>query len=101
MTEYEVMEQETTMEPTDIYEGNVEEVETMSESGHGLGLLVGAGLVALTGAAAVGIKKLVDKKKNEPKKPKTKLKLVRVPVEEVEEEVEEVPYEEIVEDDIK
>lgn len=90
MTDYEVMEQETTMEPVETYDGTMEEAEIESGSGHGLGLLVGAGLVALTGAAAVGVKKLVDKKKNGPKKQKTKLKFfVRVPVEETEEVVDE------------
>lgn len=84
----EFNEMETTMEPMETYEGT-DEVTEYSEGNKGLTALLIAGGVALVGAAAVGVKKLVDKKKasDKPKKQKTKLKLVRVPVEEKVEEV--------------
>lgn len=74
---YEI--EETTM---DTYEGTVEDSNTET-SGRGLAPLLIAGGVALVGAAAVGVRTLVKKaKKDKEPKQKTKLKLVRVPVEE-------------------
>lgn len=82
---------ETTMEPMESYEGTVEYTD---EEGNDKGLTpwLIAGGVTLVGAAVVGVRALMKKAKDKPKKQKTKLKLfARVPVEEtVDEEVEEI-----------
>ena len=76
----EVMEQETSLEPTEVYDGTIEECETESKGGLGVAAL-GVGGVAAAAVGAVAVyKKLKDKKADKPKKPKTKWKLVRVPV---------------------
>lgn len=80
----EIYENET-ME-TEVLEGTVEDTE--NESGNKLGLaavVVGLGALAVGGTVAA-VKALKNKKADRPKKQKTKLKLVRVPVEEKTEE---------------
>ncbi len=54
--------------------------ETSSASGKGLGLVLVGSVLALGGLAAASIK-AIKNKADKPKKPKMKLKLVRVPVE--------------------
>lgn len=85
---YEVMEQET-MEPAEVCEGTMEET-TESRGGFGAAALA-VGVLTLGGLGiAKLVKKLKTKKADEPKKPKTKLKLVRVPVDENGEELAEI-----------
>lgn len=99
---YEVMETEEleTMD-VEVYEGTDEAEVAESKHGFGLAALAIGGGLALVGLTAAGIKKLKDKKADKPKKVKTKLKLVRVPVEdEVVEDVVEFTEEvdEVIED---
>lgn len=86
MEENELMEMEA-METED-FDGTCEEGCTESEGGHGgsVALIVG-GLTALTAAAVFVGKKIKDKKDKKAGKPKMKYKLVKVPVEESEDEV--------------
>lgn len=77
----EVMEQETSLEPTEVYDGTIEECETESKGGLGVAALVVGGVAAATVGAVAVYKKLKNKKADKPKKPKTKWKLVKVPVE--------------------
>ena len=77
----EVMEQETSLEPTEVYDGIEEECETESKGGFGIAALVVGGVAAAAVGAVAVYKKLKDKKADKPKKPKTKWKLVKVPVE--------------------
>jgi hypothetical protein len=98
MENYEVMENEELETMDEVCEGTKGAEAT--ESGHGFGLTVlaiGGGLT-LVGLAVAGIKKLKDKKADKPKKVKTKLRLVRVPVEDDVEAVAEEVVEEVVED---
>lgn len=61
----------------------IEVTELEPSSGRkGLTAVVVGGVVVLGGLAVAGIKKLKNKNADGTKKPKTKLKLVRVPVEE-------------------
>lgn len=97
---YELMEQEVTTEPVEVCEGTMEEVET--KSGSGLGVVVlGLGLAAVGGVVATVVKKLKNKKDDKPKKQKTKLKLVRVPVDNNGEELADVPEDDYVEAEIE
>lgn len=75
----EIMEEEITLEP----EGG-EEVETKSRNKNGLAALAIGGGLALVGLTIAGVKKFKKKQADKPQKQKTKLKLVRVPVEECE-----------------
>lgn len=93
----EIKEMETTMEPVEVYDETTDEVEEKSGSKFGVAALIVGGTLALGGLAVAGVKKLKDKKEGSPKKPKTKLKLVRVPVDEEEEIVE---AEDVFEDDV-
>lgn len=86
---YEVQEQE--IDFAEEFNGG-EAVDTESEGGKGLAVIVVGSILLLGGLAVAGIKKLKNKKAEETDKPKTKLKLfARVPVEE--------PVEEICEDE--
>ena len=77
----EVMEQETSMEPVgEVIEGVLEEDETTKSGGLKLAALVIGGVAAVAGLAAVGYKRLKNRKACQTNKPKTKWKLVRVPV---------------------
>lgn len=73
---------EVTFEEVENLEGTVESGETESSGSGRLVALAVGGTLAAVGLVAAGVKKLKDKKADKPKKPKTKLKLVRVPVEE-------------------
>lgn len=63
--------------------------ETNTEGRKGLGVVLIGGALALGGLAVAGVKAYKKKKADQPKKPKTKLRLVRVPVDEDPEEVQE------------
>ena len=63
--------------------------ETNAEGGKGLGVVLIGGALAIAGLAVAGVKAYKKKKADQPKKPKTKLRLVRVPVDEDPEEVQE------------
>lgn len=101
MNENEIMEQETALETTDVYDVTNNVVDTESEGGHGgaVALAIG-GLTAITAAAVFVVKKIKNKKADKPKKQKTKLRLVRVPVD-VEYEEEEVLEDEFVEEEFE
>lgn len=93
MENYEVMDEVMEVENDEVTEYENEDIveyEEQSNGGKGLAAVVIGGALALTGLAIVGVKKLKSKKADQPKKQKTKLKLVRVPVEEA---VEEIPAE--------
>ena len=77
--ENEIMELET-METEDI-EVSTDGVETESKGNSGLVAIVVGGALATAGLVYAGVKKLKKAKADQPKKPKTKWKLVRVPVE--------------------
>ena len=100
MNENEIMEQETALETTDVYDVTNDVVDTESEGGRGgaVALAIG-GLTAITAAAVFVVKKIKNKKAGKPKKQKTKLRLVRVPVDE-EDEIE-VLEDEFVEDEFE
>lgn len=94
---YEAMEMEATeLEPIEVSEDGCELDESKSKLGLGGAVLLVGGVVTLGALAVKGITKLVKKNADKPKKQKTKLMLVRVPVEEdiVDDYVEEVPAEE-------
>lgn len=98
MEEKEMMEQETTMEPVEAYNGAIEEVDAESEGGRGGAVAIVFGsLAAVTAAAVFVAKKIKNKKADKPKKQKMRYKLVKVPVES-DEEIDDVPetdYEEV------
>ena len=94
---YEVMEQEVEMDAIEVIDG-CENGECERRGGAGLAALVVGGLLAGTAIAVAAVKKHKKNKAEQPAKPKTKLKLVRVPVEEPMEEVTEVPAEENVDE---
>ena len=63
--------------------------ETNTEGRKGLGVVLIGGALALGGLVVAGVKAYKKKKADQPKKPKTKLRLVRVPVDEDLEETQE------------
>ena len=90
---YEVMDEVMEVETTEEYENEgIVECGEQSNGGKGLTAIAVGGVLALAGLTVLGVKRLKAKKAEQPKKQKTKLKLVRVPVEEA---VEEVPAEDV------
>lgn len=89
--------EETAMEPAEVYDETTDEVEEKSGSKFGVAALIVGSTLAIGGLAVAGVKKLKDKKEGKPKKQKTRLKLVRVPVDEDEEIVE---AEDVFEDEV-
>ena len=87
--ENEMMELETTMEPEVDSEVSMDDIDTESKGNSGLIAMVVGGGLALAGLAYAGVKKLKKTKADKPKKPKTKWKLVRVPVETEDDKVDE------------
>ena len=87
--ENEMMELETTMEPEVDSEVSMDDIDTESKGNSGLIAIVVGGGLALAGLAYAGVKKLKKTKADKPKKPKTKWKLVRVPVETEDDKVDE------------
>ena len=87
--ENEMMELETTMEPEVDSEVSMDDIDTESKGNSGLIAIVVGGGLALAGLAYAGVKKLKKTKVDKPKKPKTKWKLVRVPVETEDDKVDE------------
>ena len=79
--ENEIMELETTTEPEVDCEVSMDEMDTESKGNSGLVAIVVGGALATAGLVYAGVKKLKKAKADQPKKPKTKWKLVRVPVE--------------------
>lgn len=76
-------------EKSKIVENEDPNEETNTEGRKGLGVVLIGGALALGGLAVAGVKAYKKKKADQPKKPKTKLKLVRVPVDEGLEEAQE------------
>ena len=87
--ENEMKELETTMEPEVDSEVSMDDIDTESKGNSGLIAIVVGGGLALAGLAYAGVKKLKKAKADKPKKPKTKWKLVRVPVETEDDKVDE------------
>ena len=85
--ENEMKELETTMEPEVDSEVSMADIDTESKGNSGLIAIVVGGGLALAGLAYAGAKKLKKAKAYKAKKPKTKWKLVRVPVETEEEAI--------------
>ena len=79
--EMETMELETMEQPEEVCEVTTEEVETESKGNSGLVAIAIGGALAVAGLAYAGVKKLKNTKADQPKKPKMKWKLVRVPAE--------------------
>lgn len=83
------MNKELRNEELEIVKNESTDEETNTEGRKGLGVVLIGGALALGGLAVAGVKAYKKNKADQPKKPKTKLRLVRVPVDEDPEEVQE------------